>query len=57
LIILSSSPNKLPRQLTHGFTRRALNLETFQVSRMKTMLFAVGCTAMFARDVKDALFP
>jgi hypothetical protein len=31
------------KRLTPGITRRAFNLETIQVSRMKATLFAVGC--------------
>jgi len=37
------SPIKRP---TMAFSRRTRNLETIQVSRMKSTLFAVGCMAL-----------
>jgi len=35
------------KRRTPRFSRRARNLETIQVSRMKATLFAVGCKRLF----------
>ena len=36
--------------ITPGISRRAHNLESTQVSRMKATLFAVGCMRLFGGD-------
>jgi hypothetical protein len=42
--------------ITPAISRRADNLETGQVSRMKTTLFAVGCMALLGGGATPSTF-
>ena len=42
------------KNITPGITRRALNVETFPVLRMRAALFAVGCMPLLGRGYQTA---